>query len=149
MAIILKFSLQGAPEISRLMNQISLAVTNLTAPFDKSGEDMVRLFQDDVFKSEGQAIDETWDPLSRAYALQKEKKYPDKGILEATGAMRQSFFYVPDSSSLVVWNDAEYFKYHQSTEPRFKIPRRAMMKLTQSVKENVIKNLQQYLKEIT
>lgn len=147
MALRLKFSLDGSLQLSRVLFTVSAAVQDWTPAFEKSGEDLVRFFSYDVFESEGEAIDETWSPLAKAYALRKEKKYPGMGILQATGTMRDSFMSQADSTSLKIWNAAEYFKYHQSSAPRTKLPRRVMMKLTENLREMVVKNFQTQFKE--
>lgn len=118
------------------------AVKDWTPAFAKSGEDLIEVFSYDVFETEGAAIGEDWAPLSPQYAKYKEKRYPDQGVLQASGVMRQSFMQMYDSTMLRIWNAAAYFKYHQSNQPRTKIPRRAMMKLTQAMKEMVVKNFQ-------
>lgn len=138
----LRFSLQGDVQLSRKLLIAAEAVKDWTPAFEKSGEDLIEFFSYDVFETEGEALGEAWPFLSPKYAKQKEKKYPDKGILEATGTMRQSFMQLSSSTSLKIWNAAEYFKYHQSNEPRNKIPRRAMMKLTEDLRQIVVKNFQ-------
>lgn len=134
-------------QLSRVLMGLSAAVQDWTPAFEKSGEDLVRFFSYDVFESEGQAIDDLWTPLSAAYAKRKEKLYPDKGILDATGLMRESFMSQADPTSLKIWNAVEYFKYHQSIEPRSKLPRRVMMRLTTDLREVVIKNFQTQFQE--
>lgn len=42
------------------------------------------------FKSEGGFAGERWQPLSPGYAEWKDKHYPGRGILVATGAMRSA-----------------------------------------------------------
>lgn len=145
----LSFKIDGQIQLSRNLQKISAAVTDFTPAFEQSGEDLTRFFSYDVFESEGDAIDESWAPLSKAYAYRKAKLYPGRGILEATGKMRSSFLYQADSTSLRIWNSAEYFKYHQSILPRTKMPRRAMMKLTENLRETVVKNFQvQFLEAV-
>ena len=143
----LRFSIQGDVQLSRNLTKVVATVQEMTPAFEKSAEDLIRIISYDVFETEGQAIDEAWAPLSKAYAYRKAKMYPGKGILEATGTMRQSFQSQVDSTSLVIWNAMEYFKYHQSNQAREKIPRRAMLKLTENMREMVVKNFQTYFLE--
>lgn len=145
--MIIRFSIQGEIQLSRVIATISATVKDMTPAFEKSGEDLLRIFSYDVFETEGQAVDETWSPLSKAYAKRKERQFPGKGILEATGKMRQSFMAKADDTSLTLWNAMEYFKYHQSNQPRTVIPRRVMLKLTENMREMVVKNMQVYLAE--
>ncbi len=143
----LRFLIEGQVELSRVLGNIRAATQDWTPALSQSAEDLIEIFSYDVFETEGGAVDEVWAPLSAAYAYQKEKKYPGAGILEATGTMRQSFTSLIDSTSLTVGNASEYFKYHQSNAPRKKIPRRVMMKLTENMKETVVKNFQTQLLE--
>lgn len=145
----LQFTIDGQLQLSRVLLGLSVAVKDWTPAFEKSGEDLTRFFSYDVFESEGEAIDENWSPLSKAYALRKEKLYPGKTILDASGLMRDSFLSQADSTSLKIWNAAEYFKYHQSSAPRTKMPRRVMMRLTEDLREVVVKNFQTQFQEAT
>lgn len=145
----LQISIGGQMELSRVLLNISQAVQDWTPAFEQSAEDLVEILSYDVFETEGGAIDEEWTPLSLAYAKRKEKLYPDKGILDATGTMRESFLSQSDATSLKIWNAAEYFKYHQSSAPRSVMPRRVMMKLTENLREVVVKNFQrQFIEEV-
>jgi len=144
----LQFNVGGQMELSRVLLNIGNAVQDWTPAFEQSAEDLVEFFSYEVFETEGGAIDEDWSPLSMAYAKRKAKLYPDQGILEATGTMRESFLSQADATSLKIWNAAEYFKYHQSSAPRNKMPRRVMMKLTENLREVVVKNFQrQFIEE--
>lgn len=141
------FALEGQLQLSRVLLGISQTARDWTPAFEKSGEDLIEFFSYDVFESEGQAIAEPWQPLSAQYQKAKERRYPDKGILEATGTMRQSFMSRSDATSLTIWNAAEYFKYHQSNAPRDRLPRRIMMKLSEDLKQMVVKNFHTYFRE--
>lgn len=143
----LRFSISGQVQLSRVLLNVSNAVKDWTPALEKSAEDLIEVFSYDVFESEGGAIGEAWDPLSAAYAKRKEKKYPGNPILVATGLMQDSFTRLVDTTSLKIGNSAEYFKYHQSSAPRTKLPRRVMMKLTLDLREIVVKNFQRQFLE--
>ncbi len=117
--------------------------------FEEMGTTLKTIFSEDVFASEGRVINEHWSPLSKAYAYQKLKRYPGKGLLEVSGAMRGSFVSMADANMLTIWNKAEYFKYHQSNAPRSRLPRRVMMKLDNPQKTIAVKIFQQYFREMT
>lgn len=143
----IQFAIDGQLELSRRMLGISEASREWSPAFERSVEDLKGIFSGPVFETEGREVDETWSPLSRAYAARKAKKYPDKKILEATGDMRKAFASKFDSTSASIWNTAFYFKYHQSRLPRSKMPRRVMMKLTENLKQMVVKNFQEYFRD--
>lgn len=144
----LRFSVEGEVQISRALLKISSAVQDLTPAFEKSGEDLTEILSYDVFETEGAAIDEHWQPLSIAYSKTKARKFPGQPILVASGLMRDSFVPTANANSLVIRNMVEYFKYHQSrAERKSNLPRRVMMKLTENMREMVVKNVQRQLQE--
>ncbi|WP_210161261.1 phage virion morphogenesis protein [Bradyrhizobium sp. ORS 285] len=143
----LRMELQGEVQLSRVLQGVSATVKNWRPAFEKSGEQMVDFFSEDVFDTEGAAVDDPWAALNPDYEKRKQKKYPDAGILQATGLMRDSFVSQPSAMSLIVRNTAPYFKFHQSNQPRTRLPRRVMMKLTENIREKLIKNMQAYFIE--
>jgi phage gpG-like protein len=143
----IRFGIEGTTELSRNLLGIAQTARDWTPAFAKSGEDLIEFFSYEVFESEGAAIDAPWQALDPRYAKAKEKKYPDSGILQATGTMRQSFMQRYDATSLTIWNAAEYFKYHQSNQPRTRLPRRVMMRLTEDLKQMIVKNFHTYFME--
>ena len=148
MGFYISFNIEGEQQISRRLGILAGRVSDWTPAFEATATTLVALFSGEVFETEGSVIDESWAPLSAKYAKQKSKKYAGKGLLEATGTMRNGFVSFADASSARVWNDVEYFKYHQSNQPRNKIPRRVMMKLADQQRETVVKIFQSYFQQI-
>ena len=66
-----------------------------------------------------------------------------------SGALMEGFSFKPTTpkDSITLFNDVPYFKYHQSSAPRKKLPRRAMMVLDDTRKEHVMKMFQRALQE--
>lgn len=144
----LSWEIEGEKQLSRNLLLLADRIQDWTPAFRETAIDLKSVFESDVFKSEGGAIGEHWSPLSAAYAYKKAQKYPGKGILEATGRMRSGFMMEFKSNYAKVWNDIEYFKYHQSNKPRSKLPRRVMMKLGNAQKNMVVKIFHSYFHEI-
>lgn len=143
----IQFAIEGVVELSRRLSGMAVMVEDWSPAFEQAVEDLKQVFSGPVFDTQGGAVDETWSPLSRAYALRKALEYPDKGILEASGKMRNSFMSKFDASSATLWNAATYFKYHQSNQPRTKMPRRVMMKLTENLKQLVVEDFNVYMRD--
>lgn len=144
----LEWSIEGEKQLSRRLEGLTADVKNLTVPFRKSADMLIGVFSKDVFATEGAAIGERWQRLSPYTVAQKARLgYGGKGILERTGKMRRSFTSVVASDQAVIRNTADYFKYHQSNQPRKKLPRRVIMKLGEQQKEQVVKIFQRYLQE--
>jgi phage gpG-like protein len=135
----LSWTIEGEMQLSRRLVLIAGKVKDWTPAFAETAYTLKNIFSNEVFATEGGAIEEHWSPLSKGYAFQKAKKFPGKGILEATGKMRNGFMTLWRPDMAAVWNDVEYFKYHQSNQPRTKMPRRVMMKLAQEQRTQVVK----------
>jgi len=52
------------------------------------------------------------------------------------------------SEQAVIHNTAEYFKYHQSRQPRSRLPRRAMMALGNNQKAEIVRFFQAYIQYV-
>lgn len=140
----IEWDIEGEKQLSRRLLLVASRVKDWTPAFKETAETLKNVFQNDVFQSEGGAIQERWSPLKKAYALQKAKKYPGKGILEATGRMRAGFQTLWRADMAQVWNKIDYFKYHQSNQPRSHLPRRVMMKLGNAQRVVVVKIFHTY-----
>lgn len=148
MGLQLTFTIEGQTQLSRELLIVASRVKDWTPAFAEAAEYLKDVFSNDVFDTEGAAIDERWDPLSKAYAYQKSKKFPGKGILEATGAMRNGFMTLWRPDMAAVWNKMEYFKYHQSNQARHVLPRRVMIKLANEQREQVVRVFNTYFQQV-
>lgn len=145
----LSFNIEGEQQISRTLLLMASKVKDWSPAFQDTAITLKNIFQNDVFETQGEVIEENWSPLKKAYALQKAKKYPGKGILEATGNMRAGFMTLWRPDMAMVWNQVEYFKYHQSNQPRSSnLPRRVMIKLAEIQREQVVKIFQSYFQSV-
>lgn len=133
------WSIEGEKQLSRNLLIMAERVKDWSPAFRETAQSLKLVFSNDVFNTEGAAIQEHWSPLSKAYAYRKAQKHPGKGILEATGTMKNSFMTLWRPDMAMVWNKVEYFKYHQSNKPRHNLPRRVMMKLGMDQKTQVVK----------
>ena len=140
----ISWTIEGEKQLSRRLEIMARKIKDWGPAFKESGENLKNIFAKDVFETEGGAINENWSPLKKAYALQKAKKFPGKGMLEATGKMRNSFMTLWRPDMAQVWNTSDYFKYHQSNKPRSKLPRRVMMKLGENQRSMIVKVFHSY-----
>jgi phage gpG-like protein len=145
----LTWTIEGETQLSRRLVIMADRVKDWTPAFKETAYTLKEIFSGPVFDTEGAAIEEHWSPLSKAYALRKEKKHPGKGILEATGTMRSGFMTLWRPDMAQVWNKVEYFKYHQSNLPRRSgLPRRVIMKLAETQRQQVVKIFHTYFQHI-
>ena len=66
-------------------------------------------------------------------------------LMEKTGELRGGFMSAVKSDYLEIGNFVPYFKYHQSNQPRVRLPRRVMLKIDQQRKVYITKAFQEYL----
>jgi len=139
----LGFQIEGEKQLSRRLKKGSLSVSQWQKTFSKTGIYLKRFFSNDVFATEGSVIGEPWEPLSEATIRQKAKRgYPSKPLV-GSGRMKGSFRSVATPRMVEVYNTADYFKYHQSRQPRTtNLPRRVMMKLDMLRKQIIVKMFQ-------
>ena len=84
----MQVQIKTTPQLNTLMRNIDQLSENLTQGFDwESLAPMVSEAADRIFASEGHG---GWPQLSEAYARWKARNYPDKGLLELTGAYRNA-----------------------------------------------------------
>lgn len=141
----LTWTIEGQTQLSRNLLILAERVRDWTPAFQQTALTLQGIFSNDVFATEGAVIDEHWSPLKKAYAERKARKYPGKGILEATGTMRNGFLTLWRPDMAKVWNEADYFKYHQSNKPRASgLPRRVMMKLANAQRDMIVKIFHTY-----
>ena len=148
MALQLQWSIEGEQQLSRVMRGINGGFADLTKPFSESAKKLKSLYEGEVFSSRGAVIGERWERLSPYTVAQKARQgYPLDPLIR-TGAMRDSFKTLVTSDHAEITNTAEYFKYHQSNQPRTRIPRRVMMKLGENQKQLVVKEFQKYIIDV-
>lgn len=108
------------------LGKLGASFLNFDMAMKSIGDELTSYFANQVYVSQGGAIDERWPALARSTKVQKAKKYPGAGPLIRTGEMKNSYdFETPDVNSVVIGNTAAHFPYHQSKAPRRHLPRRA------------------------
>lgn len=138
----IQFAIEGEVQLSRVLQGISAACRDWTPALTAAGQDIEDFVVNDVFDTEGEATGSPWQPLSAKYAAEKARDYPGMPILQRTGAMRAGFYSLVDNTNLRFGNAVEYFKYHQSNQPRKVIPRRLMLYLSDNLKAQIVKEFQ-------
>lgn len=106
------------------------------------------------FKSEGAwgGAGEAWQELSAEYQGWKEQHYPGQPILQRTGALYASLtgegagaVKIEERKKLTLGSSVPYGIYHQSTDPRTRLPRRPPVQFPEAFKRKVMAHIQQYL----
>ena len=143
--ISIQYTLEGQDVINRDLMNMATLLTDFTIPLTQS-KNYLRRDINNAFETEGNNYDfGGWAKLSPNYAFWKSKRFSG-GILERSGKMRNSFYDVVTSTMAEIGNTTDYFKYHQSNQPRTKIPRRIMLYFNQETRNEITKAFQDYLK---
>lgn len=144
----LEWSIEGDKELSRVLMGLGNSLSDYRQPFNSSAEYLKRTFSNDVFSTQGRAIGEQWKRLSPATVAEKARLGYFSGPLIRTGRMQNSFRSVVQTDQAVVYNTAEYFKFHQSKEGRTgRLPRRVMIAMGQNQKATIVRYFQEYIQE--
>ena len=102
------------------------------------GKEAVSYYESDSFSTRGRVFGSAWKDLSPAYKVAKQEKwgsaYP---ILVASGDMQRGFFARATKNSVTIDNKSPYYKYHQSSASRTKMPRRQMAGINNPIKRIV------------
>ncbi len=100
------------------------------------GEWYIDFITNEVFATEGGVIGESWSSINPGYAEEKAKKYPGRGILEASGKMRTSWKLYTTSHYALIENEADYAIYHQDGSGG--LPQRLFVKLDQERQDTIV-----------
>lgn len=146
MSFEISWTIEGEKQLSRVLTRLSTDIKNFKLPLTNIAEKLVQTFSTEVFSTQGAAIDESWRPLAPGTLQQKRRKGFSSQPLVATGTMQKSFRSIVTNDAAVIYNTADYFKYHQSNQPRKKLPRRVMMKIANRQKEMIVKEFKNYLR---
>lgn len=109
---------------------------------DAIGGDLEAYFAGPAYASQGGVFGNKWESLSSPYSRLKLKHYAGRGLLIKTGEMQKDYYHKATENSLEVGNTAPQFKYHQSTEPRKRLPRRATIGVNDAVMDIISARIQ-------
>lgn len=127
----------GDKAVRAKLKRLGSSLRDNKKAFDEISKQAIDYFQTRGFSSQGGVFGEKWQPLSSAYQRQKSRRYRGKSTLVATGKMQDSFYAETGKTYALIQNRAPYFKFHQSTAPRTKMPRRATMGVNEPIKRIV------------
>lgn len=117
-------TVQGDNELIQRLKKFGVSVLDLSASMDKTGRYLTGFFSGEVFASRGGIIGKPWPALHSNYAAFKARAFPGRPPLIRSGLMNRSFKHKSTKLSASLWNEAEYFKYHQDGRG---VPERVMM----------------------
>lgn len=95
-------------------------------------------FGETTFEFEGVNLGLPWPDLSQPYKDKKRVEFSGKGILERTGDLRKGWRTEVNKEFALIENKVPYGIYHQSTKPRKRLPRRALMHFNEQSKQYIV-----------
>lgn len=146
MAISISFEIEGDKQINRRLNIYTDGIKDFKPPLQLSASEFIRVYKAN-FATEGATLGEKWP--ARKPQFKNGQRVDVWALLQKTARMRNSFQAQVSASELSIINTAAQFKYHQSNQPRKKLPRRRMMKIDEARKRFVVKALQRYIINLT
>ncbi len=106
----------------RKLQKLGRGINQMPEVMDRMGDYLAAYYANEGIRSAGQVFGTPWPKLSPAYASLKRKKYASAPMMVATGALQRGFRYTASATSVKIYNTQDYFKFHNSTAPRTKIP---------------------------
>lgn len=154
---------KGDKQVQRKLRALGQSVNDLSYAMDRIGDEAARYFSGPAWDSQGGVFGEKWPALSPitliarghnvvarnkgdaqfgGFLLNRRMQSGGGGLIGSSsilplvdsGEMRDSFTYKAGKQQVVISNKKDYFKYHQSSKPRQRIPRRRMIGINNSVK---------------
>ncbi|WP_425005771.1 phage virion morphogenesis protein [Mycolicibacterium sp. S3B2] len=145
----MKLEVKGDEQVKQMLTSLGLDLRNLRGAMNEVGRSQMKYFIGNVFASRGATINggQRWQRLNDKYAARKAKTYPGRPILVATGKMQNSFKYSSTGMSVEIYNTDPKFKYHQSSETRYVIPRRVMLGVYSGMQRDVTATIAKVISE--
>lgn len=146
-------TIEGEVVIDRLLEGLEERAKNLRLAWPA----LVRVFRQiarQAFDTEGQSTGDAWPQLAvRTVDDRRRKGFgPEHPILQRTQKLMRSLvigsdggYTVMNDQSLEIGTNVEYFRYHQSNKPRFKLPRRAPILLTADDRHELFRPIRLHL----
>ena len=141
MALQFQIDLEGEKEFSRTLLIAIDGLQDFEPPLKRIGGELHKTFQLN-FDQQG-ALFGKWAP--RKPIIRAGQRIDTWPLLEKSGTMKASFYETVNPLSLQMGNKTPYFIYHQSKEPRERLPRRIMMKIDEDRRNFIVKALQAYI----
>jgi phage gpG-like protein len=129
----------GTKEIQRSLTKLGSHIYKLKPEMQEIGNRAERYYAGEVFATQGGVIGVHWKPVGANTKRFKASHSFGTGTqtLVRTGTMKRSFASDATDTGVTIYNTAPYFKYHQSTAPRKKMPYRPMMAINGEIKSIV------------
>ena len=142
------FTIEGETQVDRTLARFAENVGDASQLWDSLADRFAQV-EARQFATEGAYGSGGWPALSPKYAAWKERHYPDKPILERTGALKASLTSRPfgieaiTPKSMTLGSGISYGAYHQSGGGR--LPQRRPVDLPESERRTWVRLIQRFI----
>ncbi len=141
----ISIKITGNQETMKKLKRLGSKLHDNTDSMKDIGTNAAEYYAGRAWTQQGSAFGNKWLPLkakttsSRLRSSKRGGKITQRANtpLEGRGDMRSSFVASSSRNDVIVTNEADYFKYHQSSLPRKKLPRRQMIGVNSYIKNMV------------
>lgn len=140
----LQVTLEGEKQVSRRLLIIADGISNFETPLKSIGGELQKTFQTN-FAQQGTLFGGWAERKPQYRDGQRIDTWP---LLNQTGALKSGFRQDTSKTNLRIRNVVPYFKYHQSNQPRTRLPRRVMMKIDNERRNYIVKAFQKYIVDL-
>ena len=135
----------GDTKFKKKLTVFSANLANSKVALKRVGEMLLDNYQQN-FKTEGSTLNSPWKPLSASIQIAKiQSGFGSKGILERTGKLKNSIKMLKLNKYLLeIGSENNYFRYHQSSAARNKLPRRKMIDITFKLQKKTMAILREH-----
>lgn len=141
-------------KVTKKLNLMIQGFSDFSEPLNKVGDDLLKYYGIEVFETQGGELAAPWRPLALSTLYMREHRSgyyrnqpirTDK-ILIWTGRLQKGFKKEVGSTKLRIYNDVEYFKYHQKASGR--PPQRPMLAINGRVIAMVVDHMNQFSEKV-
>lgn len=137
MSLHVTISIKGDQEVMNKVKKLGDTMLHLKPAFDVIGKQARNYYATIGITDRGRPWGQEWRGYSKAYQEWKQRHYHGRPMMIVTGRLERSFDWQADENSVRIFNTAPYFKYHQSSAERHRLPRRQMMGINAPIKRIV------------
>lgn len=137
MGLRMSFEIEGEKQISAELGVTADMLTDFSEPMADAADIMMKAVEDN-YTGRGARFG-GWAPRKPTIPPQNHP------LLEKTGAMRRAMHKDSGKDFAMVDNDDPKFPFHQSNQPRSKIPRRVMLLIDARMRDEIFKAFQLYV----
>lgn len=142
------FAVEGEEQIDRTLTRMADDLEDLRPVWEVLADRFV-IVERRQFDTEGAYGSGGWTPLSPTYGAWKAAHYPGKGILERSGALRESLTRRPfgveviEAKSMTIGSGIDYGAYHQKGGGN--LPQRRPVELPATERREWVKAVQRFV----